>query len=180
MKKLWRRIAGLGPAELETLEELFQASGYAQEYMEAFERTETPGLPVPAVRVLVKKDCVNLETVTPHIHRYLGECGSDAVVGQAFAINVNIIPYLHHHTGIPFTLTMGWFEDQGRELYRHDEALLRRLLRDGIGSFYAGRLGRDRLFLESERPAVDQVPPDRIGSGVSQKDRCGAAVGSPA
>ena len=136
MKDPWQRIARGIRQELTSRDEQpFPGSTYAREFMEAFARTDSFGLSLPPVRLLVEKDCVNLEVVTPLVQRYLGEFRDDEAVGQGLAINVNIIPYLYAETGIPFTLTLGWFEHMGKELYRHDEQLLKTMLRDGIATY---------------------------------------------
>ena len=108
--------------------------GYAQEFLEAFERTRSLGLPVSPDQLLVQNDCVNRDVVMPLLQNYLGQLRAEEAVGQAFAINVNLIPCLYEQTGIPFTLTLGWFEHMGRDLYRHSEQLLKLLLRDGFAS----------------------------------------------
>ena len=136
MKNLWRRTLGNARKGLKRRDEGPRSgSTYAREFIEAFARTDALGLSSTPVRLLVEKDCVDLEAVTPLVHRYLDEFGGDEAVGQAFAICVNIIPYLYAETGIPFTLTLGWFEQMGRELYRHDEQLLKTMLRGGIAAW---------------------------------------------
>jgi hypothetical protein len=136
LKHLWQRLAGRGYAASEAhTDENVAGRRYPREFLEAFERTRALGLPTPPVGLLVEKDCVNVEAVTRAVYGYLDEFSDGEAIGQAFAINVNIIPYLYAETGIPFTLTMGWFEHCGKELFRHDECLLRTLMRDGISEY---------------------------------------------
>jgi hypothetical protein len=136
VKTPWQRMAELARRDLRSLRASpFPGCTYAREFMKAFHRTQALGLSLPPVSLLVEKDCVDTEVITRAVHKYLDEYSDAEALGQAFAINVNIIPYLYAETGIPFTLTMGWFEHLGKELYRHDEQLLRTLLRSGIADY---------------------------------------------
>ena len=78
---------------------------------------------------------MDLRTVARLVYKYLDEFQGEEAVGRAFAINVNLIPYLYQVTGIPFTLTLGWFAQIGQELYWHSAQLLRTLIRDGVQSY---------------------------------------------
>ena len=115
MTNCWRRLTGLGMrSPHDNSEHTFREPDYPQEYIEAFVRTEALGIATSSTRVLGKKDCVDLTTVARLLYKYLDESQGEEAVGQAFAINVNLIPYLYQETGISFTLTLGWFDQMGQ------------------------------------------------------------------
>ena len=136
MKTPWQRMAGRARQALRSRREPpFPGCTYAREFMKAFPRTQSLGLSLPPVSLLVEKDCVELEVLTRAVYKYLDEYSDGEALGQAFAINVNIIPYLYAETGIPFTLTLGWFEHMGKEVFRHGERDLRAMLREGAAAW---------------------------------------------
>jgi hypothetical protein len=97
------------------------------EYLAAFDRTERFGFEAPP-RVLVQKDCVDMTTVTPVLLDYYDRNGWQALIGQTAAIHFALVRLLADKTGIPFQLTIGWIEYQGKPIYQHDETLLQRFL----------------------------------------------------
>ena len=136
MTNCWRRLTGLGMrSPRDNAEQTFREPDYPQEYIEAFVRTEALGTATPSTRVLGRKDCVDLTTVARLVNKYLDESQGEEAVGQAFAINVNLIPYLYQEAGISFTLTLGWFDQMGQELCWHSEQLLGSLIRGTVQSY---------------------------------------------
>ena len=109
--------------------ELTPMQRYAQEFMAACDRTERLGMALSPLRLVVNKDCVDLSTLAPVLQFYFGRYRQEEMVGQAFAINTSLIPLLLDKVGIPFTLTMGWFDDHGKRPYEHGEELIEKLLK---------------------------------------------------
>jgi hypothetical protein len=133
MKELWRRMTGWGDLR-ESFDPGTDDPGYAQEFFEAVDRTQALGVPVPPIRLLVRKNCVEQRALVPALQEFLGPYREEEALGQGFGINVNLIPYLYEKTGIPFTLTIGWFEYLGKQNFQHSEDFLRKLLKEGIAS----------------------------------------------
>jgi hypothetical protein len=50
------------------------------------------------------------------------------LIGQTVAINLALVPILLAATGVPYQLTIGWTEKQGRACFKHDDALIARFL----------------------------------------------------
>lgn len=105
------------------------AAGYVAEYMTAFDRTEALGLKAPP-RLIVRKDCVNPDRVLSVLLDFFDRHKPDELVGQTAAINIALIPLLFDASGIPFELTIGWIEKDGKPIFRHDESTLRRFLQE--------------------------------------------------
>ena len=177
MKHLWTRLAGRGRAApgSRTGEDVAERS-YAREFLGAFERTQSLGLPVPPVRLLVEKDCVNVEIITPVVHKYLDEFSDDDALGQAYAVNVNIIPYLYDETGIPFTLTMGWFEHMGKDLYRHNDRMLRTMLREGIACHQLDGIPLHVWLTSPACEVLDVTLPTTIASASGAEELIGGII----
>ena len=122
---------------------------YVAEYSAALDRTEALRLRPRAMRILVAKDCVNPDRTLSVLLDYF-DCVTPAeLVGQTAAINLALISILFDATGVPFELTIGWVERQGRACFRHDEELITRFLalkeRPGAAKasrFISGSLGR--------------------------------------
>jgi hypothetical protein len=100
---------------------------YLREYMAALERTAYFGLPTPP-RILVARDCVDPHRTLTVLLDYFDSHRSVELVGQTVAINLALIPRLMAATGVPFQLTIGWIEQQGRVRFKHDEDLVARFL----------------------------------------------------
>jgi hypothetical protein len=54
------------------------------------------------------------------------------LVGQTAAINLALIPLLLDATGVPFQLTLGWIELEGRARLKHNEDLIGRFLKEEV------------------------------------------------
>lgn len=108
---------------------------YAREFLDAWDTTERLGLRTPAIQLAGRKASVDIERAEPVLRQYFGRYPQDEVVGQAFAINTELMPKLRGVLGVPLTLTMGWFDYQGTTAFEHDEAFLGRLLQNGVAGF---------------------------------------------
>jgi hypothetical protein len=102
-------------------------SPYVSEYLEAVDRTERFGFDAP-VRLLVKKDCVDMNIVRPVLLDYFERSPPDSMIGQTAAINIALVPLLYDKTGIPFNLTIGWLIRKGKAIFQHDEQLIQRFV----------------------------------------------------
>jgi hypothetical protein len=102
-------------------------SPYVGEYLAALDRTEVLGFDAPP-RLLVKKDCVDMNIVRPVLLDYFEKNSPEAMIGQTAAINFALAPLLYDKTGIPFNLTVGWLVRKGKEIYKHDEQLIHRFI----------------------------------------------------
>jgi len=100
---------------------------YLREYDAALERTAYFGLPTPP-RILVAKDCVHPDRTLSVLLDYFDTHRRVELVGQTVAINLALIPLLLAATSVPFQLTIGWIEQQGRARFKHDEDLIARFL----------------------------------------------------
>jgi hypothetical protein len=101
--------------------------GYIDEYIAAFERTESFGLQAPP-RVLVAQDCVDPDRTLALLLEYFDRYTSEELVGQTAAINTTLIPLLLEATGIPFQLTIGWIELDGKAKFQHGDDTIRRFM----------------------------------------------------
>jgi hypothetical protein len=81
-------------------------SRYVGEYLAAIDRTEEFGFEAP-IRVLVKKDCVDVLALQPILLDFFERSPPDSMIGQTAAIHFALVPLLYDKTGIPFNLTVG-------------------------------------------------------------------------
>jgi len=125
---LRRRRAPQPPAMPASQEPLTPMQQYAQEFMAASQWTADQGLFVPPVQILVNKDCVDWAVMTPVLQRLIGPYENQEIARELFAMNTRLVPQLYEATGIPFRLTIGWFDISGEIHYQHDQALLEKLL----------------------------------------------------
>jgi hypothetical protein len=125
---------------------------YLTEFGAALDRTEALGLRPAATRILVKKDCVAPDRTMSLLLDYFDRHTPAELVGQTVAINTALIPLLFASTQVPFDLTIGWVERQGRACFWHDEELISRLIARKEEAW--GRLGLPfHLWLTS--PALE-------------------------
>ncbi len=101
---------------------------YAAEFMQAAMRADRFGLESSQARIIIRKNCVEMERLTPVLQEFMADRTMEDVADRSLEINLKLIPFLAEKLGIPFTLTIGWFDDHGRQVYRHDEKLLHDLL----------------------------------------------------
>jgi hypothetical protein len=102
-------------------------SPHVGEYLAAIDRTEQYGFEAP-MRLLVKKDCVDMQTVQPVLLDFFERSPPDSMIGQTAAIHFGLVPLLYDKTGIPFSLTIGWLVRKGKPLCQHDERLIQRFI----------------------------------------------------
>jgi hypothetical protein len=108
---------------------------YVQEFEAALERTERLQLGAAPVRLVVRKDCVDMANVMPILLEYFDRHDPAELVGQTAAIHFALVPLLVRETGIPFQLTIGWMVHEGRTIYEHDEETYRRFLREKFAAW---------------------------------------------
>jgi hypothetical protein len=109
-------------------------SPYLSEYIAAVERTEALGLQVPP-RILVKKDCIDIQRTLPVLLDYFEEHTPQELIGQTAAIDVALIPRLLEATGVPFQLTFGWIVREGRPIFQHGAATLRHFMTQKLAAW---------------------------------------------
>jgi hypothetical protein len=102
-------------------------SPYVGEYLAAINRTEEFGFEAPP-RILVKKDCVDMQTLRPVLLDFFERSPPDSMIGQTAAIHFALVPLLYDKTGIPFNLTIGWLVRNGKSICQHDERLIQRFI----------------------------------------------------
>ena len=102
-------------------------SPYVAEYIAAIDRTERFGLEAPP-RVMVGKDCVDMDIVRPVLLDYFARDSPESMIGQTVAINFALVPLLYNKTGIHFNLTIGWMVRKGKSIFQHDEELIQRFV----------------------------------------------------
>jgi len=115
--------------------DLASMPAYVQEFEAALERTERLGLGAPAVRAVVRKDCVDMAKTMPVLLDYFARHDPAELIGQTAAIHFGLVPLLVRETGIPFQLTIGWMVHEGRTIFQHDEETYRRFLRDKFAAW---------------------------------------------
>jgi hypothetical protein len=115
--------------------DLASMPAYVQEFEAAVERTERLGLGASPVRLVVRKDCVDMAKTMPVLLDYFGRHDPPELVGQTAAIHFALVPLLVRETGIPFQLTIGWMVHDGRTIFQHDEETYRRFLRDKFAAW---------------------------------------------
>ena len=118
------------------------ASQYIQEYMAAVDRTVALGLEAP-MRVVVCKDCVDMNRVRPVLLDYFDRYTPQDLMGQTLATHCALLPLLTEKTGIPFNLTVGWMTREDETFFQHDEETIRRFMRE------TRRLSARRLAVSS-------------------------------
>lgn len=109
-------------------------SPYIHEYMAAVDRTEALGLKAP-VRLIVRKNCVDMMRVRPVVLAYFDRHKPQELVGQTLAIHFALIPMLADNTGVPFNLTVGWMTRDGKAFFQHDEETIRRFMREKLSAW---------------------------------------------
>ena len=102
---------------------------YAQEFMAASAWTAQQGLFVPPVQLIVNKDCVDWALAEPALLSFLGAYRENELASEVFALNCRLLPHLCAAIGVPLTITVGWFEHDGKSRFAHDHELLERLLK---------------------------------------------------
>jgi len=102
-------------------------SPYVGEYLAAIDRTEEFGFE-PPMRLLVKKDCVDMLVIRPLLLDYFDFKPPDSKIGQTAAIYFALLPLLYRRTVIPFNLTIGWIVRNGKAICQHDERLIQRFI----------------------------------------------------
>src|SRR3984885_12401481 len=113
-------------------------SPYVGEYLAAIDRTEQFGFEAP-MRLLVKKDCVDIQVLQPVLLDFFERSPPDSMIGQTAAIHFALVPLLYDKTGIPFNLTIGWLVRKGKTLCQHDERLIQRFETPRLGWTKAAR-----------------------------------------
>jgi hypothetical protein len=109
-------------------------SPYVGEYLAAIDRTEAFGFKAP-IRLLVKKDCVDMQALSPVLLDYFERGPPDSMIGQTAAIHFALVPLLYDKTGIPFNLTIGWLVREGKSIYQHDERLIEHFIEGNIDAW---------------------------------------------
>jgi hypothetical protein len=102
-------------------------SPYVGEYLAAIDRTETFGFETPR-RILLKKDCVDMQSLRPALLDFFERSPPDSMISQTAAIHFALVPLLYERTRIPFNLTIGWIVRNGKAIYQHDERLIQRFI----------------------------------------------------
>jgi hypothetical protein len=102
-------------------------SPYVGEYLAAIDRTEEFGFEAP-MRFLVKRNCVEMQTLRPLLLEYFDRTPPDLMIGQTAAIHFALVPLLYEETGVAFNLTIGWLVRNGKAIYQHDERLIQRFI----------------------------------------------------
>ena len=127
----WHRLIAQATGDVELLDldakaEAFPA--YVTEYLSALDRTERLGLKGPP-RVMVKKDCLDIVKLMPLMLRYFSWY-QGKLMGRTLTIHTDVQQVILDAFGIPCTLSTGWMERDGRPIFKHDDDVFPRFLRD--------------------------------------------------
>jgi len=133
-----RRRATTPPAPM--AEPLPPMQEYAKEFAAAWEWSVQQGLRAPPVQLMVRQDCVDWTRAEQALQRFIGPYRDEEIATQALAINDALLPVLSAACGIPFQLTLGWYELSGKSSYKHGPELPERLLKEGIAEIIADGL----------------------------------------
>ncbi len=109
---------------------------YGQEFTQAWDRTLRLGLALPPVRLLVRKNCIDLTKALPVIVDYFNWYSGDQLVGQTMAIHNALLPLLCDAFDVPLQLTIGWIEFDGTPRMQHGEALIQRFLTEKLAAWH--------------------------------------------
>ena len=116
------------------------SSQYVLEYVEAVERTQSLGF-TSYPRVIVAKDCLTPERygrMMSELLRYFDQHTPQELIGQTLSIHMALIPRLFDATGIPFQLTIGWVEFNGKAIFQHDEDTIARFMTEKSNAWQVG------------------------------------------
>src|SRR5580693_8293462 len=81
-----------------------QLSPYVGEYLAAIDRTEAFGFEAP-MRLLVKKDCIDMQSLRPVLLDCFNCSPPDSMIGQTAASHFALVPLLYDKARISFNLT---------------------------------------------------------------------------
>jgi hypothetical protein len=109
---------------------------YGQEFTKAWGRTLRLGLALPPVRLLVRKNCIDVTKALPVIADYFNRYSGDQLVGQTMAIHNMLLPVLCDALGVPLQLTIGWIEFNGTPRMQHGEELIQRFLTEKLAAWH--------------------------------------------
>jgi hypothetical protein len=127
---IWSFLRPRQPTPLRNASDFAQGmnlSPYVGEYLAAIDRTEEFGFEAP-MRLLVKKDCIDMQTLRPVLLEYFKGSPPDLLIGQCAAINFALVPLLYDKCGVSFNLTIGWLVRNGKSICQHDERLIQRFI----------------------------------------------------
>ena len=131
MKLEWRQLIArkVGDSEILDLDDAPASfPPYTQEYLAAFDRTESLGLKAPP-RILARKDCLDMSEAMPVLLNYFNVYKKH-LAGRTLTIHTDIRQALIETQGIPCNLTTGWMELHGKPICQHGDEKLIRFLRD--------------------------------------------------
>ena len=131
MSTEWHRLIARAKGNSEILDldaDAEKIPAYTQEYLGAFDRAESLGLKTPP-RLLVRKDCVDMGRALPVLLRYFSEY-QQHLMGRTLTIHTDIRQALLDTIGIPFNLTTGWMELDGKPIFQLGDDLIHRFMRD--------------------------------------------------
>ena len=121
-------------------------SPYVGEYLAAIDRTEAFGFEAPP-RLLVRKDCVDMQSLRAVLLDCFNRSPPDSMIGQTAASHFALVPLLYDKTRISFNLTIGWLVHKGKPIHQHDERLIQRFIE-----------GNTDAWLEEPLPPVAYLP----------------------
>jgi hypothetical protein len=163
------------PADAPT-EALTPMEAYAQEFVRAYNRSRRLGLRLPRVQLLARKDCLDMDRIQPVLQDYVGRYSQAEIIGQAFAINVQLVSLLADKIGLPLTLTMGWFDHAGKQPYQHDEAFIEKLLQEGAGKYLTERLPLHVWLTSPACEVLDVTLPTTLAEVTGSRNLAGGVV----
>lgn len=111
-------------------------SPYVGEYLAAIDRTEAFGFETPP-RLLVRNDCIQMQSLRPVLLDYFERSPPDSMIGQTAAIYFALGPLLHDKTRIPYNLTIGWLVHKGKAVHEHDERLIQHFIEGNTDAWLA-------------------------------------------
>lgn len=129
MKWDWRQLMGRKTRanEVRDMEKApTEAYSYAREYVAAFHRAHSLGLRTP-IRLVMEHNCVDMSRTMPVLLDYFTKYRA-MLFGRTATIHTDLQQALLEATGVPFNLTIGWMELEGKPIFRHDIDQISRFL----------------------------------------------------
>lgn len=110
-------------------------TGYALEFSQAWDRTLRFGLKLSPLRLLVRKDCIDVKKATAVIIEYFDQHAPEELMGQIMASYNVLQGRLMRELGVPLYFTIGWFDLDGQATLRHGDERIQEYLDEKLAAW---------------------------------------------